>query len=244
MHPEPRDGALLFPCYSLFMSFLGYLLTAIALYLVYKGYSYYKANRPKLKGMLGEYIFKFTYLSKLPRDEYLVFHNLLINNKRGTAQTDFVILSLYGVFVIEYKNYFGRISGEPWQKYWKQFTGKREYTFQNPIKQNEVHIKSLRSVFPDVPQEHFVSVVVFGPKATLRLHGSTSRHVFVVTRDDFDSVVKGYPYQIFRKEQLLKMKDHLLYANMTDKRNIKGHIDRNKRMKKYFEFKKKTLSRK
>ncbi len=64
---------------------------------------------PKIKGFLGEASVA-TMLSTLPKEEYRVLNNIMLKTERGTTQIDHIVLSLYGVFVIETKNYKGWIT--------------------------------------------------------------------------------------------------------------------------------------
>ncbi|WP_350617509.1 nuclease-related domain-containing protein, partial [Pseudomonas sp. HY7a-MNA-CIBAN-0227] len=62
----------------------------------------------------------------------------------GSTQIDHVIVSIYGIFVIETKNYKGWIFGNEKQRQWTQaFPNGRKYKFQNPLRQNYLHIKTL-----------------------------------------------------------------------------------------------------
>ena len=66
---------------------------------------------PKVKGILGEKSVAL-FLSKLDPKKYRVFHDLYIPTAKGkTTQIDHLIISRYGIFVIETKNYKGWIYG-------------------------------------------------------------------------------------------------------------------------------------
>ena len=62
--------------------------------------------KPVVKGAFGEAIVS-GLLSRLPKDQYTVLHNVMLKTERGTSQLDHVVVSLYGIFVIEVKNYAG-----------------------------------------------------------------------------------------------------------------------------------------
>ena len=75
--------------------------------------------------------------------------------KKGnyTTQIDHIIISRYGVFVLETKNIRGKVYGSGNSEYWKQYlpdTGYRQYgitqehQLRNPLWQNAGHINSLR----------------------------------------------------------------------------------------------------
>ena len=60
-------------------------------------------------------------MTSLPRGEYHTLHNLLISREDGkTTQIDHVVVSPYGIFVIETKNYRGLILGKDEWKEWTQ----------------------------------------------------------------------------------------------------------------------------
>ena len=50
---------------------------------------------------------KRSILSKLPESDYIVRNDILLNTEHGTSQIDHVVVSVYGIFVIETKNIRG-----------------------------------------------------------------------------------------------------------------------------------------
>ena len=76
-----------------------------------------------------------------------------------TAQIDHILINRAGIFVIETKNYKGRIYGSSDRLYWCQYLGNRKYNFYNPMKQNRAHVKRLQEVLGD--QYPYYSIVVF-----------------------------------------------------------------------------------
>jgi hypothetical protein len=71
------------------------------------------------KGAMGEKRVA-RILEKLPEEEYSVINNLLLNNNGYTSQVDHVVVSVYGIFVIETKTYQGIISGGENSEHWTQ----------------------------------------------------------------------------------------------------------------------------
>jgi len=62
---------------------------------------------PKVKGYFGETAVK-VHLSRLNKKQYKTIHDVLIPNSKGiTSQIDHIVVSPYGIFVIETKNYKG-----------------------------------------------------------------------------------------------------------------------------------------
>ena len=109
-------------------------------------------------------------LNRLPSNEYFVLNDLMVTDARGmTTQIDHVVISRFGLFVIETKCYKGWIFANPKNRFWTQslFAGGRrwfvrseKHRFQNPIKQNWRHIYVLSERLK-LPHRYFVNIVVF-----------------------------------------------------------------------------------
>ena len=66
---------------------------------------------PQIKGYIGEKQVR-NQLSSLPSEEYKSIYNVMLRTEKGdTTQIDHIIVSIYGIFVIETKNYRGIITG-------------------------------------------------------------------------------------------------------------------------------------
>lgn len=83
---------------------------------------------PKIKGIIGESTVA-TVLSTLPREEYHVLNNIMLKTERGTTQIDHVVISIYGIFVIETKNYKGWILGTDNAEQWIENIYGKKYPF-------------------------------------------------------------------------------------------------------------------
>ena len=113
------------------------------------------------KGDVGEQIVKVAVLSKLDAAQYRHFSNLIIPASNGTTQIDNIVVSPFGVFVIEAKYFQGWIFGGAKQEKWTHTLSRFEkYAFPNPIRQNYGHIKALSRLLRQ-PESRFHSVVVF-----------------------------------------------------------------------------------
>lgn len=113
------------------------------------------------KGDVGEQIVKVAVLSKLDASQYRHFSNLIIPAPNGTTQIDNIVVSPFGVFVIEAKYFQGWIFGGAKQEKWTHTLSRFEkYAFPNPIRQNYGHIKALARLLRQ-PESRFHSVIVF-----------------------------------------------------------------------------------
>jgi restriction system protein len=111
----------------------------------------------------GERIVANILAKELDYKDYFLFNNLTIpSSQNGSSQIDHLVISKFGIFVIENKNYKGWIFGNKNQDEWTQsLPGGKKFQFQNPIHQNWSHIMSLRTLLPFVPEDAFQSIVVF-----------------------------------------------------------------------------------
>lgn len=125
-----------------------------------------KAAASKIKGLIGE-LSTGAILSTLPKEEYYVLNNIMISSERGTAQIDHIVVSVYGIFVIETKNYKGWITGGEFSDKWTKNVYGKKYQFQNPLKQNYGHVKALEKLL-DIPEDKFIPIVVFAPRADIK----------------------------------------------------------------------------
>jgi len=119
------------------------------------------------KGVLGEFFVNFLLKTFLPKDQYTLIKNVTLPTDDGTTQIDHIVVSKFGVFVIETKNMKGWIFGNAKQKQWTQKIFKYSGKFQNPLHQNYKHTQTLGSCLA-IPSEHIYSVIVFVGDSTFK----------------------------------------------------------------------------
>lgn len=117
-------------------------------------------QNPKVKGRIGERAVRSVIGKDLDEETYIEFHDLIIPSRSGTTQIDHIYVSVFGIFVIETKNYTGWIFGSEKQSKWTQVVYKQKHYFQNPLRQNYAHIKALSELL-QLSEEKFHSMVVF-----------------------------------------------------------------------------------
>ena len=122
-----------------------------------------RSARAGATGRTGERRVQRLLRQGLDRSTYLVLHNVTLplpggNGHRASTQIDHVVLSPYGIFAIETKNLAGRIEGSEHAAQWTQHLQRRSYTFQNPLRQNHLHLQALQQAL-QVPASALQSVV-------------------------------------------------------------------------------------
>ena len=119
------------------------------------------------KGKVGEFYVSKVTRAKLPGDTYFAVENVTLRADDGTTQIDHIYVSRFGVFVVETKNYKGWIFGNERQAQWTQQNYQTKNRFQNPLRQNFKHVKTLEATL-GLPTEVIHSVIVFVGECTFK----------------------------------------------------------------------------
>lgn len=115
---------------------------------------------PVVKGWVGEMLLHVCLRLLLDRKRYRVFRNVTLPTADGSTQVDHIVVSVHGIVVIETKNYAGWIFGKPHDKMWTQKFPRRSIAFQNPLRQNHKHVRTLADLLA-LGDEVLFSLVVF-----------------------------------------------------------------------------------
>ena len=176
-------------------------------------------KNPKYIGKVGEKKVA-RILHSLP-SEYRVLNNIIIPNSRGTSQIDHVVISPYGIFVIETKNYSGWIFGAENSEQWKQtFKTTKGNFFYNPIRQNWGHVRSLSS-FLQIDRNYFIPIVAFSNEAKLKRIEAEST---VINMRHLKRVIKSYRQQILSVDDVNSIYASIMNTNLVGAENEKQHV--------------------
>ena len=134
------------------------------LFIIFTIWIIVRLNRAKRLGRRGERNVNFNlhFLS----DEYHLFDDVYIYFNDKSVQIDHIVVSKYGIFVIETKNMKGWIFGTDTSEYWTKNMYGKKYKFYNPVKQNYSHVKALQ-IMLKISRDKFMLIVAFLPHATL-----------------------------------------------------------------------------
>ena len=83
-----------------------YIIFAFLLGLLLEGLNYFVKRI--MKGIVGEKIIS-VLLSGLPKEQYILLNDVILQTEKLTTQIDHILVSVYGIFLIETKNYKGWI---------------------------------------------------------------------------------------------------------------------------------------
>ena len=154
--------------------------------------------RTKILGEAGEYWTKQA-LRDLPSDRYIILNDLLLYVDGHTHQIDHIVVSKYGLFSIESKQYNGLIVGSKYDKNWIRYVGKKKYYYENPIRQNYGHVKALAQLlYVDESKIHNIVCIPSNAKLNIKHDGELVRNYTLVERimsyneeviDDVNSII-------------------------------------------------------
>lgn len=183
--------------------------------------------RKRITGLAGEHWVK-QELNKLPK-EYKILNNVLIKYNDKTHQIDHLVISKYGLFIIETKQITGYITGNDYDKNWKVKAGNKTYYIYNPIHQNYGHKELLKEILL-LNDNQLFPIVCISSNARVNVKSN-----LVLTIDKLINNIISYKEEILPNYEDIYNK--LLELNITEKKIHKEHIKDTKVIKKNNESK-------
>ena len=154
--------------------------------------------------------------------QYKILNNLVLPSKGNTSvtQIDHVIVSSYGIFVVETKAYKGWIFGSANQEYWTQVIFRYKKRFYNPLRQNFAHTKAIENLLGSKHlKASIISLIAFPYADKLKISGTD----FVGYTRDIKRKIESYTdiiYSDTERDEIVKL---LVDANIIDKEVRKLH---------------------
>ncbi|MGQ5394400.1 NERD domain-containing protein [Paenibacillus sp. M.A.Huq-84] len=177
---------------------------------------------PSVKGYFGERSISIK-LKKLDPQKYIVLNDVMIPSVKGkTTQIDHVVVSLYGIFVIETKNYRGWIYGNEHSEYWTQVIYKRKEKLYNPVRQNYGHVKALEQILSDYSHVPFHSIISFSVRADLKKIEVNS--AAVVYSVNLLKTIRKQTNEFTNYEGMKRIAEVIQASNNTEKSARKEHV--------------------
>ncbi len=179
-------------------------------------------DKSKLKGKIGEARTTALIHKHLDSDSYTLIENITIPGKGGTTQIDHVVVSPFGIFVIEVKNMPGWIFGGKNQKRWTQKFPQKSFPFQNPLRQNYRHLKTLSSVLA-LHEDKLHSVICFVGDCELK----TRMPANVLKANQLTPYIHSFSNVLLDQENISKVfrkidKARLQPSNATDRKHLES----------------------
>lgn len=126
----------------------------------------HRRKRAKARGRAGERKLLGILQESLDEDRYEVLSNIMLPNEFGrTTEIDCLVVSEFGVFVIEAKNCYGEITVQDGDSPWLQKPAENiQNELRSPLLQNEGHVRALMAATM-LPRSVIFPLVVFANRA-------------------------------------------------------------------------------
>jgi hypothetical protein len=99
----------------------------------------------------GEALLSHVVQANLGYPDYHLMNHVTLLLEDGTTQVDHILVSRFGVFVIETKHYKGWIFADAKQPNWTQVLFNLRFKFQNPVFQNSRHVRAVHDLLEFLP---------------------------------------------------------------------------------------------
>ncbi len=176
------------------------------------------------RGILGEKKVA-DLINKIKESHYLLNDVTLLNQSSEMShQIDHILIHPNGLFVIETKNYFGKIIFDEATGEWSKIVRGKTSRISNPLRQNKAHSinlrKAMKSKYKPIP------VVVFAQNNAPYLPDEN-----VINLQDLLLFIDSYPYpKRYSQKEMDEMKDLILSASVHISRQ--EHVENIQTMKK------------
>lgn len=177
-----------------------------------------------LRGWLGEKKTTFNMWLSLNTNVYQRFHDVIITANNGTTQIDHILVSTYGVFIVETKNIKGWIFGSEEQAKWMQSLYRKKYSFQNPLRQT-FRQKKILSEFLDLDEFVIHTIIYFVGDCEFKTNMPPN-----VIKSGLGSHIKKYREHLLSSEEIKRISNqlekHMSVSTITTKDHIKSLRER------------------
>ncbi len=172
-----------------------------------------------IKGWIGEKVTTLGMWAMLDKKVYRRIDNVIVNTPNGTTQIDHVLVSVYGIFVIETKNIKGWIFGAADSDKWTQSIFGKKSQFQNPVKQNYRHTKSLAE-YLKLNHNLFRPVVFFIGDCEFKTEMPSN-----VLSSGLIPYMKGFKQTLISPQQVAQIEAALTKLKQDKSLNRRAHLD-------------------
>lgn len=174
--------------------------------------------KSKIKGFIGE-LKTNILISFLDNSSYKIINNFMTEINGKSCQIDHLIVSPYGLFVIETKNYSGWIYASD-NDYWTQVNYRRKNKFYNPIKQNNGHVNVLKHYLKKYSDIKYIPIVVFSSDAKFKTEVPTN----VIYYHELVGIIKSYSIMNITESELIEIFEILIQINEKNNHDKSNHV--------------------
>ncbi|HRF42067.1 MAG TPA: NERD domain-containing protein [Saprospiraceae bacterium] len=172
------------------------------------------------RGWIGEKKAAFYLWLSLSGKSYHIFNNIILPSRSGTTQIDHLIISVFGIFIVETKNKKGWIFGYKNQPNWTQVIYGEKYSFQNPLRQ-AFRQKKILSEFLNLDESKIYTVIYFVGSCVFKTPLPEN-----VINKGIGSLIKRFRSQVLSTEDVNRiiklLRKHLSESSLSNRDHIKS----------------------
>lgn len=165
--------------------------------------------RLNIRGRVGESVIN-RLLSSFPSYRYTLIRGVLLQTSKGNVQIDHVLVSTYGIFIIESFDWGGSVCGRQDDIEWThRDSAGVEHTHFNPLAQNSRNVNALQELL-GLGYDDFISILAFVSAVDL----DVSVNIPVANINTLTKIIKSYKDKRFTHKQMLYLANEIKTYNM------------------------------
>lgn len=187
-------------------------------------------TKSEIKGEIGEEntVNEFKRFFESISSEFKIIRNIYLKyDDENTTEIDILIISEYGIYVIENKHYRGWIFGNFKQNEWTDsYPNGTKIRFYNPLKQNYTHIRTLKKYIDEKYHNMIYSYIVFSGECELKKVPYSNEFMKIIkSKDVFNTLKENIKDKVLTSDEI-----ELLYNKLNEFSNVsedvkKKHIE-------------------
>lgn len=170
------------------------------------------------KGWWGERKTGIALWLSLNKKDYSCTPNIILSSHNGTAQIDHIVISKYGIFIVETKNMSGWIFGDASNERWTQTIYRNKYSFQNPLRQT-YRQKKVLAQFLRVNEINVFPIIFFNGRSQFR----TKLPINVIDRN-LGRYIKSFKKVVLSQEEVERIKDKINHYKTSSNLTTYDHL--------------------
>ena len=179
-----------------------------------------RCEAPLSKGKRGEY----EVAKKLESlgGEYYVINDVMLDTSTKTSQIDHIVISPYGIFVIETKNFSGTLCGSAYDNYISHLCNGKKYMIYNPLKQNLSHVRTLMQVLETDNKELFIPILTVADDCICDIEAKTDIVPFSAIRNS----ILQHSRELLTVQEVREIAQRIFNMNIVNEEERLHHIER------------------
>lgn len=195
------------------------ILTVVCILLLVGVYFYaerlFKKMKENVRGRVGESVINRLLVTLNPR-KYILIKGVLLPTLVGNVEVDHVIVSTYGIFVVEALDWGGRVEGLKNDLVWRHLDSSgKELAPTNPMIHNAVNMVALQELL-GLGFDDFIPILAFISAVDLDIEVD----IEVANINNLIKKIKSHRNKRFTRKQVLYLVNEIRMHNISMYKNM------------------------